>query len=199
MTVFGFLIMLTFGVCTFLVGSSVSNMADLFLVCASLSFAFIGLMLWRKRTFAVFTKTSMMIIGVASILLFIAVLPTTNITNPQKNENQITKESLKPEQETSLTTSKTETTVNETVTTDSEDTQDVLIEETEATILESTPAILDRLPVGTTFIGNANSKVYHELSCEGVGHIKEQNLIFLTSVDEAHKLGLTPAGDCHPG
>ena len=48
------------------------------------------------------------------------------------------------------------------------------------------------------YIGNKNSKKFHELSCSSVDDMKEKNKVPLTSRDEAISRGYDPCSRCKP-
>lgn len=188
MKTIGFIIMLIFGISGLLVGFSIKNMADLLLVVMCICLFLLGLMMWRKRTFGALTKTSAIIMAIASVLLFSAVLPDANELDSKPHKETAVKDKLTKEK------SKEETIEFETKETVEK------IEETELTESEETFAdeIPQTLPEMVVLVGNANSHVYHAPDCEGVINIKEKNRVYLSSVEEAEKLGMTPAGDCQP-
>lgn len=195
---FGFLIMLIFSGLAVLIGLSIGNMADLLLVFGCISFALFGLMLWRKRTFGIFTKTSVMIIGLASLLLVTAVLPAEDSLD--KNVTQVNQESKVKESAGSKDNNegppiKEETNIIEET---SQKNENATRETTEESGILETDAVEHQVSEGILFVGNINSKVYHEPNCEGVAHIKPQNRKDLSSLEEVRELGLTPADDCHP-
>lgn len=53
--------------------------------------------------------------------------------------------------------------------------------------------------VGTDYIGNQNSMVFHYATCNSVSKIKEGNKFYYTgSRDELLAMGYKPCGNCHP-
>ena len=53
-------------------------------------------------------------------------------------------------------------------------------------------------PIAKTYIGNKNTKKFHEPSCSSVSDMKEKNKVTLNSRDEAISKGYEPCGRCHP-
>ena len=52
-------------------------------------------------------------------------------------------------------------------------------------------------PVGPAVIGNKNSKVYHELSCNSVTKMKDSNKVPMDSAEIAQSKGYKPCQNCH--
>ena len=52
-------------------------------------------------------------------------------------------------------------------------------------------------PVGPAVIGNKNSKVYHELSCNSVQKMKDSNKVPMDSAEIAQSKGYKPCQNCH--
>lgn len=52
-------------------------------------------------------------------------------------------------------------------------------------------------PVGPAVIGNKNSEVYHELSCDSVKKMKDKNKVNFDSADAAEAKGFRPCQNCH--
>ena len=53
-------------------------------------------------------------------------------------------------------------------------------------------------PVSANYIGNKNSKVFHESTCSSVDKMKDKNKVPLSSRDEAISRGFDPCERCHP-
>lgn len=52
--------------------------------------------------------------------------------------------------------------------------------------------------ISQTYIGNKNSKVFHELSCKSVSDMKDKNKVTLADRDQAVSRGFKPCGNCKP-
>ena len=52
--------------------------------------------------------------------------------------------------------------------------------------------------VSATYIGNANSHIFHKSDCGSANKMKEENKVFLKSRDEAISEGYTPCKRCNP-
>jgi hypothetical protein len=60
-----------------------------------------------------------------------------------------------------------------------------------------TPAASENTRPGP-YVGSRNSKVYHRATCSHAKRIKEENLVWFKSVEEATRVGRTPCRSCSP-
>lgn len=59
-------------------------------------------------------------------------------------------------------------------------------------------ASLREIPLTDTYVGNKNTKTFHEPSCSSVSDMKDKNKVILDSREEAIKKGYSPCKKCNP-
>lgn len=57
---------------------------------------------------------------------------------------------------------------------------------------------ISAIPETYIYIGNKNTKTFHEPSCSGVSDMKDKNKVVLDSREEAIKKGFKPCKKCNP-